>query len=294
MLADGEDGPWNEAHEDIKANRSPNRNSLVTQAILRTYCLDLVPCGDFFRIAPLDLSKITTIISKNNLESSDQGSKWGKIKLQNKIVSPFWVDRRSCLAEILNVKSIDKIMSGKHMVSVSDLHIEEAQDLSAIQKVNYITGIDAIVMLLERTDISEAINRLLNKSEDVEPSLNSNVVYNESNETDVTSEMIEDADALLGNETVPMTSRQIARFLIYLKEEGYNLDIFVLEYFPVMPAIFRQTTVINDMVSKHAFNKHLLRILNASSSTDIFKAVKDYIGYGKGTDKDLVSVRHFS
>lgn len=293
VLADGEDGPWNEAHEDIKANRSPNRNSLVTQAILRTYCLDLVPCGDFFRIAPLDLSKITTIISKNNLESSDQGSKWGKIKLQNKIVSPFWVDRRSCLAEILNVKSIDKIMSGKHMVSVSDLHIEEAQDLSAIQKVNYITGIDAIVMLLERTDISEAINRLLNKSEDVEPSLNSNVVYNESNETDITSEMIEDADALLGNETVPMTSRQIARFLIYLKEEGYNLDIFVLEYFPVMPAIFRQTTVINDMVSKHAFNKHLLRILNASSSTDIFKAVKDYIGYGKGTDKDLVSVRHF-
>lgn len=292
-LADGEKAPWNEAHEEIKENRSPNRNSLVTQAILRTYCLDLIPCGSFFRIAPLDLSKITNVVSKNNLESSDQGNRWGKIKLQNKIVSPFWIDRRSCLKMILNVESIDKIMSGKHMVHVSDLHIEEAKEISSYNKMNYISGIDAIVMMLEKTDINDAINRLLNRSEEKEPSLDTNVVYTEESSNESEELLKEDADALLGNETVSMNARQVARFLTYLKDEGYNLDIFVLDYFPVMPAIFRQTTVINDMVSKHAFNKHLLRILNASSSTDIFKAVKDYIGYGKGTDKDLVSVRHF-
>lgn len=292
VFADGEDASWNESHEDIKANRSPNRNSLVTQSILRTYCLDLIPCGSFFRIAPLDLSKITTIVSKNNLESSDKGNRWGKIKLQNKIVSPFWIDRRSCLKMILNVQSIDKIMSGKHMVNITDLHVEEAKDISPYNKVNYISGIDAIVMMLEKTDINEAINRLLNRNEENDTSLSTDVVVETSNEAEEEI-MKEDADALLGNETVSMNARQVARFLTYLRDEGYNLDIFVLQYFPVMPAIFRQTTVINDMVSKHAFNKHLLRILNASSSMDIFKAVKDYIGYGKGTDKDLVSVRHF-
>ena len=314
VLADGDDGPWNEAHEDIKVGRSPNRNSLVVQSILRTYCLDLVPDNNYFRILPLDLSKIHSVLSKNNLESNDQGNRWGKIKLQNKIVSPFWVDRRSCLGDILNVESISKIMNGKDMVNVIDLHIESVQDLSPMQRTNYITGIDAIVMLLERTDINDAINRLLQKESEVEDSASYSVMYEnlnndtvnnldlDSNTIDNTSvantdnlqqQMLEDVDALIGNETVSMRSRQVARFLTYLRDEGYNLDIFVLDHFPVMPAIFRQSTIINDTVSKHAFNKHLLRILNASSSMDIYKAVRDYIGYSKGTDKDLVSVRHF-
>lgn len=276
-LDDGPDGPWNELKESIKTNRSPSRNSLVTQSIIRSLGLDIEPDKDYFHIVPIDMSNISHIVTKNTLLQHNN-SQWSKIELQSPIVSPFWLEKMSTMKFVLNVPSISAILDEKDYINQETLECVKKSDLPETTKTGYISGLDAIIHILQNTSIDSVITRLNKQLEHI---------AKEDEGTD-------NLEIISLSKNTYVEYKQLRDFLIYLRDKGYNLDIFILREYPVLPGIFRQSLMgQNNKQIVHSFNKQLLSVINAVHSKDIYRAVKDFIGYGSDKSKDTSSIANF-
>lgn len=268
-LNDGPDGPWNELKENIKSTRSPARNSLVVQSIIRSFGLDIEACGNQYRILPMDMRKIATTVTKNTLLQHND-SQWTKIDLQSPVVSPYWLEKMPTMNRILGVPSVTAIIDEKDYVNMASFECVKAKDLPETTKNGYITGIDAIVYLLQNQHIDDAITRLSASMKRME-------------ESGPKEHLSVDDAVIAKNQFVKI--KQTKEFLVFLRDRGYDLDIFVLNSYPVLPSIFRQSTRnSNNKQVMHFFNKSLTGIMNAVYAKDIYAAIKDFIGYGAEND----------
>ena len=276
-LNDGPEGPWNELKESIKTNRSPSRNSLVTQSIMRSLGVELVTEEDNFRIVPLDMSKISTTVTRNTLLQHND-NQWTKISLQAAVISPFWLEKMTGMNKVFGVNSINAILEEKEFINIETLECVKATELPETTRQGFISSIDALVHILRNTSINEVIDRLNSEMNNIAS----------SNGETVTADM---ANPMKNSFVI---TKQWRDFLIYLRDKGYDLDIFILEEYPVIPGIFRQSLRgSNNRQMTHSFNKRLTSILNAVSPNDIYHAIKDFIGYVNTKEDDYTSIANF-
>lgn len=291
ILSEDMQAPWSESKEYLKVSCSSNRNGLFLQTVLRNYCLDIIVEDNHYRILPLDTNKIVRVVNKNTI-ITESNIEWSKFKLQQKIISPFWI-KKFDFSKILNVSSIDKIIIGSLGIDITSLKEVDMRFLADDEKNNYLVGISAIVFLLENTDINTAIERLSNdyttvvvKTDDSNNSFEENINIEDTISDEITN--------IINDNCVEISLKQMYDFLVYLRDNGYNLNIFVLDYFPVMPSIYRQSTFLKNGDERiHSFNKHYQRILSAVSSKDIYEAVSVFIGYKTLAQNDLISLQTY-
>lgn len=292
---DGQPGSWDETIGDAVQMKVDNKNALATQTVMRMFGLELQPMSETtYGFMPLNLDDITVQISPLDLKNHTEfvtDNEWCKVKLQAPVVSPFWV-RNFPLNLVLGVKSVSTLVDEKHYLDVFTRQTIPESELSEQDKVRYITGINAIIALLRNTTIDDALARLTNKG----------TVDNLSSQAEVIDsldgEIIKDPEnpEAPGQEVilhVPVDSASLIQFLQRLKANGFELKDLVWDYLPVMPKVFRQTTVVRGKEHEHSFQKQLRHICDCANSQDIYEALEGLIGYGTQKKDDLMTLRGY-
>lgn len=325
---------WDERTADIKSHRSPNRNASVSEAILRTFGCDLVVDNGKYRIVPLDMSKIPKTLDissfRNKNEGDDGEHAWAKIRLPFRVVHPFWVTKFP-LNRVLGCHSAAGIIAGTEYFDEANMRTVLAKDLDDDEKQWMITGMTALVRMLELYHIDDVIRRLSGgstlkqvetDSEDYDYDGHFEVVSEEepkqeddgesilssaeeedvvtsrdewekihSNSTDDSSDEDEGEQNANCNQ---ISDIRIVRFLKYLQSQGKDLDCFIMSYFPVIPKLFRPSSFVNGGEQDHSFYKQIRQIVEASSPDAIYEAIRVYIGDEKDAGNNhWISIRGY-
>lgn len=292
---DGQPDSWDETIGDAVQMKVDNKNALATQTVMRMFGQELQPMGETtYGFLPLNLDDITVTIIPLDLKNHTEpvlDNEWCKVKLQAPVVNPFWI-RNFPLNLVLGVKSVNTLVDQKHYLDVFTRQTIPGTELSDQDKTRYITGINAVIALLRNTTIDDALARLMNKT----------AVDNLSSQGEVVEtlegEVILNPDDPMATEEaipihVPVGSADLIQFLQRLKENGFELNDLVWEYLPVMPKVFRQTTVVRGKEHEHSFQKQLRHICDCASSQDIYDSLEALIGYGTQRKDDLMSLRGY-
>lgn len=304
---DSPDDPWDESFPVNTGSKSVNRNALVTQTIMRMFGCDLEVVGNNYVMTPLVMSDIPITVSSEEFNNGYERVKdfeWFKVPLAAPVLNPFWVFNFP-LHFILGVKSIKNLVAGKSFLDINKLDrrdecIVPANSVSEDERMTMLTGIEAVIKLLLNTTIDDAIARIKSKYDNSSKGSNladpdDVVVVEVLNAEDEGEDAVIDNDLDLGSLVdVPMNVTDVLRFLHQMKAHGQTLDSLVWYEMPIMPRVFRQSNVVGDREHEHSFQQQLKAICSArSTSQGIFDALKDFIGYGKAKQEDLVSIRGY-
>lgn len=301
--ADNGNGTWDENTSDALRYQPDNKDALVTQTILRMFGQDMVVSGgDKFQFVPLNMDDIlveaTPLDLRNHTENVSE-SEWCKVKLQAPVVCPFWIENFP-LNIVLGVKSVKTLANRTYYLNVYDRSITSAKSLTDDRKAALITGIEAVIALLENTTVDQAIARLVNNSkvaDTVRDSAAFDSVENEEGKVETVEvlqgEVVDSADDFNNGLDVSFEVADIVRFLYRMKENNLELKDLVWYYMPILPKVFRQTTMLKGVESEHSFQKQLRHICECAKSSDIYDALRQFIGYGQVKNDDLVSLRGY-
>lgn len=279
----GPDG-WQEQTSLALRYRDNNIDAVVTQTILRMFGLDIMGSEDSsrYQIFPLRMNDIvvdTTALNLKNHTEPVREHEWCKIKLHEPVINPFWVESFP-LHRVLGVKSVKALATGLYYLNTYDRSIIPAREVDDNNRAGLITGIRAVIALLQNTTITQAIERLAASGSQQE-------------ESDVvTAEYVIDDDMDLPIE-IPANVADIVKFLQRMQSDGLELSDLIWDYMPIMPKVFRQTTVTKGVEREHSFQKQLYSICSHSKSDDVYAALRAFIGYGRSNDKELVSLRGY-
>lgn len=293
---------WDETTEDALHYQPDNKDALVTQTVLRMFGQELiVKGGDKYLFVPLNLGDIQVIATpldlKNHSEEVSE-NEWCKVKLQAPVVNPFWIENFP-LNVVLGVKSVKTLVNQTYYLNVYDRSIHSAKSLTETSKAALITGVDAVIALLENTTVDQALERLVNTSQATDNARSGAVLDEVENSSDDIDVEVIEAQVLTGDEDIDRmmdVSSEVAdvvRFLYRMKDAGLELRDLVWHYMPIIPKVFRQTTVTKGVEREHSFQKQLRHICDCAKSSDIYKALCAFIGYGQSRDDDLVSLRGY-
>jgi len=299
---EGSDGNgWDESIGDALQVKVDNKDALVTQTVMRMFGQDLVTEDDVhFLYLPLRMDDIVAEVTLADLKNHQEGfsdSEWCKVRLVSPIVNPFWI-RNFPLNVVLGVKSVQTLVDQKHYLDVYTRETYPEKEVSDTQKVKYLTGIEAVIALLRNTTIDEAIDRLSGNKGAADLQKQGNIVdVIEAGDEDKGEqgyvEVISDLKETAPTYTVPTELADIVRFLQKMKDHGMELRDLVWEYVPIMPKVFRQTTVIRGQEHEHSFQKQLRHVCECSKGQDAYRAFEQFIGYSKGRTDELISFRGY-
>lgn len=293
-----DDGPgtWDENTAECVQYEPDNKDALVTQVIMRMFGIDLVVKGESaYQYVPLKLDDITVDLSIDAFKSKHEivsETEWCKISLKSKVVNPFWVENFP-LNIVLGVKSVKTLVNKSYYLNVYERTLISAKEVENYQIAALVTGIEAVIALLENTTIDQAIARLVSTTTSNE-TVGSDVLDSiEGSGGPITGTVVEDNNEIGIDIDVPVEVADVVRFLRMMQSEGLELSDLVWNYMPIMPRIFRQSTVINGVESEHSFTKQLRYICECGTSSDAYEAFRRFIGYGDVKADDLASIRGY-
>lgn len=305
--AAGHGAPWDETIGDVIQTKVDNKDALATQTVMRMMGQELQPISKSrFGFLPLNLDDITVQITPLDLKNHSEpvgDNEWCKVKLQEPVVNPFWI-RNFPLNVVLGVKSVKTLVDEKHYLNVFTRGTFPASELAGRSKVQCITGIKAVIALLQNTTIEDAIarltdravtNNLVQQGETVD-AMESNSDEDASNEESAqsfTGVVMQENDGDNAVSHVPVDSAEIIQFLQRMQDAGMELRDLIWDYMPIMPKVFRQTTVIRGEEREHSFQKQIQHICDCASSGDIYRSLEELIGYGTAKKDDLMSLRGY-
>lgn len=93
--------------------------------------------------------------------------------------------------------------------------------------------------------------------------------------------------------TVPMYLSDLLKFVRRMKSDGMTLNDLVWTDLPVLPRVFRQSNVVGSREQDHSFFKYIKRILGYSTSQEVYKGLREFIGYGSENREDLQTLRGY-
>lgn len=88
-------------------------------------------------------------------------------------------------------------------------------------------------------------------------------------------------------------SISVARFLARLRDQGRDLTAFIMNYFPVIPKVFRPSVMRAGVEHQHSFHKLLLQIAEANTSDDIYNSIRRYLGDEESSTKNMTTIRGY-
>lgn len=293
---DGTPGSWDESMSDSLTYRKDNRDALSTQTVIRMFGLDIDTDenSNVFRFVPLNMEDIPIVASllelKNHSEPT-RDNEWCKVKLQAPVVNPFWINNFP-LNVVLGVQSVRTLATGKYYLNVYDRSLIAERDLTEFNRAALITGIDAVIALLQNTTIEQAIERLTTSAQSASVNMQDAVesIQLDADNVVVLNENEEPVDNFMD---VPVSVADIVRFLRRMQELGMELKDLVWEYMPIMPKLFRQTNVIGGVEREQSFHKQLRHICESGRSEDIYRQLEQFIGYGENKNGNLESLRGY-
>lgn len=294
MLSQNTEHSWEEDYRPYLSRSAINRDSLVTQTILRMFGLELQVKDDgsnHFEILPLNMSDIVAecdaLALKNHNESVAEHI-WQKVLLPNPVVSPFWIENFP-LNKVLGIPSVKSLAKRTHWVNVHNKQMKPESKLEEFERSAYITGMPAIISLLQTTTIDQAIQGLLESEENQGSAYQSDeiVVVDVDENGDVDSQLSD-----LGV-SVPVGNAALVSFLKRMQAAGMELRDLVWHYLPILPRIFRQSSLAKGSERDHSFHKQLLSMCVTADQDMLYKALRDFIGYGTPNDKGLISLRGY-
>ena len=329
LEANEEGGKWDERMEDCISRPIDNIDALTTQTVMRMFGQDVYTSEDNrYHVGPLNMDDIVVISSvldlKNQSNKEEKG--WFKVKLQAPTINPFWIENFP-LNVVLGVKSVKTIAARKHYLDVNTREVIPEKDLNEFNRPRMITGIEAIIALINNTSIDDAIARMVNDakaaedlqvagfSEDAVEGLSGpedvsvlddegdEIIHVKSSDVEIIGNGYDednpdydslDLDGDFEEElNVPVKIADIVRFLRGMQARGMKLSDLIWEYMPIMPRIFRQDTIDGGISHEHSFQTQLNHICERSNSQDSYEALKQLIGFGKSRGDDLISIRGY-
>lgn len=303
------DDTWNDSIVGLQMHSVENVSALSTEVALRSFGIRIVKRADNYVFLPFDANSangIQTTASRiiNDTEKAAI-DEWSYAKLNAPVVNPFWV-KKFPLKSILGVKSISRIVDGRDFVNTDD--ISEVVDKSSIEDLSgsYLTGMPALIYLLEHTSIERALDNLIelgseddcgvyisNSDDSTDSHMDGTdieIIEEEDDELSSDTEIIDEVtDESLGEEIskfveVPISYKALADFLKNLKEANMTLADLVWYYFPVMPKRFRQSMTVKGVKRQAGFTKLIRGILEAPTSDECYKQFLYYLGYAQRDD----------
>ena len=291
MLEKNTEHSWEEDYTPYLSRDTVNRDSLVTQTILRMFGLELQPSDSHsnrYEILPLNMDDIVVecaaLALKNHNETVAEHV-WQKVLLPNPVVNPFWVENFP-LHKVLGVKSVRALANKTYWVNVHNKAMKPASKLEEFERSAYVTGVPAIISLLQTTTLDQAIQFVLTESE----TLPADGVAEES--TVVLDEELASQFDELGV-GVPEGSGALISFLQRMKAAGLELRDLVWHHLPILPRVFRQSSLAKGSERDHSFHKQLLSMCVLADQDTLYRALRDFIGYGTANDKGLISLRGY-
>lgn len=334
MLAGNNDaggGVWDESTADAVQYRPDNKDALVSQTIFRMFGLDLVVKDEHsYQFLPLDMDDISIDLCIDAFKSRQEvveENEWCKIALRSRTINPFWIESFP-LNLVLGVKSVKALVNKTYYLNVYERTLIPAKEVTEMGRAALITGVEAVIALLENTTIEQAINRFVSNSQIVS-TVNDSIVFDRAESktddaedvdddedhkpTGVVKEDEDDEDSdnpgeilqgvilndddsdsdILSDMEVSAEVSNIVRFLRRMQNAGLELVDLIWDYMPVMPKVFRQTTILNGVESEHSFTKQLRRICECGTPSDAYDALRQFIGYGRPKNEDLMSLRGY-
>lgn len=296
---DDGDSTWDEAMKAAQVYRRENKDALVTSTIMRMFGLDLIvpedsDSEDRYELVPFDLNNILISITPLQLKNHSEpveSNEWCKVPLRAPVVNPYWIE---CfpLKDILGIKSVKTLVTGSYSLNVYTKEIKPTSQVLDFERSNMITGIDAVIALLSNTTIDEAIARIKNSGQS--QTAKSEVDNMEDNAV-ITGEIVNleepEEDLYVGD--VPVDNASIVRFLLRMQRHGLELKDLIWNEMPIMPQMFRQSDILRGRENEHSFQKQLRHICDCSKSSDIYEALRTFIGYGETNNSDLISIRGY-
>lgn len=301
MLESNEDdgpGTWDETTTDSIQYKPDNRDALVTQVILRMFGLDMViKDGAHYQFVPLNLDDITVDLGLDAFKARHEEvgeNEWCKIALRSKVINPFWIENFP-LNLVLGVRSVKTLVNKTYYLNVHERSLIPAKSVEDYQRAALVTGVEAVIALIENTTIEQAIARLTGNTRVVETVKDSSTFDSvEGESVPLTGEVIDvDGETVDSNLDVSAEVADIVRFLRRMQEAGMELSDLVWHYMPIMPKVFRQTTVVKGVESEHSFTKQLRYICECGTPSDTYEALRQFIGYGETRNEDLISLRGY-
>lgn len=307
---DDDSDPWDESSINSNTNKEANRNALVTQTVMRMFGCDVEVVNNRYVLSPLNMQDIAITLTRSEFNNGYERVKdfeWTKVPLAAPVINPFWVNNFP-LQIILGIKSVGTLIRKRAYLDINKIHnrkncIIPASSVEEDEKIKMLTGIEAVIELLKKTTIDEAIARIreqykileaknsLKGSEDVSENENDN-----ETEVEILDEEFDiDSYTDLGNlGEVPMNVADVLRFLENMKRNNRSLNELIWYEMPIMPRMFRQSSVVGNREQEHSFQQQLRSICSSkSTSQDIYEGLKSLIGYGTAKKNDLVSIRGY-
>lgn len=282
-----DDSHWSDGIGDVATHDTYNINALVTQALFRTAGLDLeVGDDNNYHVTPLDMNNIPTVITLDKLRGHLEyvsPNTWTKIALHKPCINPFWI--YNFPLSVLLGTSVKTILNKTAYVSTVNKAVVRSNEIADFSKKFYLTGIDAIIYLLQNSTIDEWIGRLRKEAVSGSSSGQDSVVF----KIDADLSLDENRD-LYG--VLPEYSELIS-FLYRMKDSGKQPSDLVMNYMPVLPGIFRQSDKMSGGQVENELQNFTIRIAEAVTSEEIFNALKLYIGFGGESLKERNNIRRY-
>lgn len=292
MLSKNTEYSWEEDYRPFLPRSAVNQDSLVTQTILRMFGLELQPKADGsngYEVVPLNMDDIVAECDALSLKNHNEGVAeyvWQKVRLANPVVSPFWIENFP-LHRVLGVKSVKALAKRTHWVNVHNKQMKPENKLEEFERSAYITGMSAIVSLLQVTTIDQAIQNLAGGQQAATTADAQDVVVVLDDATEHDPQFAD-----LGVD-IPIDNAAIVSFLRRMQAAGMELRDLIWHYLPILPRVFRQSSLAKGSERDHSFHKQLLSMCVTADQDSLYKALKDFIGYGASNDKGLISLRGY-
>lgn len=317
MLAgnkDSKEGEWDEYEgsrdgvgDGLVQQDGNNINALAMQTVLRMFGLDvdIDSGGEHYSFVPLDMRRITIEQTLQNIQANSfhlADNAWSKAKLEAPVVNPFWIEHFP-LAPLLGMKSIRPLVEGKHYIHRNYNNPQFGRETLPENKIieaggnldNYMTGMSALIDILSNTTLEMAEDFLKTGFE------GDGSVIVASEDTGSIEELDEDGTPIVQESPeiwevlpeVPMNVADLLKFIRYLRANSMTLNDLVWTYLPILPRVFRQSNVVGSNERDHSFFKHIRRTLQYSSSQEVYKSLREFIGYGAANKDDLQSIRGY-
>lgn len=300
---------WDESEAQLNTYQVNNRGAMVVQTVYRMFGLDVTlkdsdPERFFFR--PLDMDDITITTSVRNLQDHTEGiedNEWSKIKLKTETINPFWVQTFP-LGKLLGVKSLQSLASGKMLYSTYTGEVIRPKDIGARNPNEFITGIKAVLTLIKETTLDQCYENLKKAA------VSSGV--EDQDATDLASQAQEDKNVVFAGKVLNLDDNDsdrpidlyespsaeyagLTRFLNMLRAAGKELDSLIWKEMPVLPKVFRQSTMSRERERdiRHPFQTQIENICMQADPQSAYDALCQYIGFGRQKNKNFTSIRQY-
>lgn len=288
-------GGWDERVGEALKFSQDNKDALVTQTIMRMFGLELVvKSGSNYELVPLKLDDIVIEVPFAQFKQHNEPvgeTDWCKVKLQAPVVSPFWIEDFP-LHIVLGVKSVRGLVSKTYYLNPATRVVVPGKTLTDFERSSHMTGMDAVIWLLRNTTVKDALARLQD-SAGVTMDADVNVVYESFVDSLTGFSGDENKEDEAARVELSKNVRNLIRFLERMQAHEVELSDLVWDYMPILPKVFRQSTMVRGVETEHPFFKQLRYICGATKSDEIYQALRQFIGFGEAKSGDLMSLRGY-